>query len=225
MVSLDLRIRRFTPPAQKLLNLLPFDVGRRLGEIRTNLELHDLEALVQEAIHSASPQEHEVREKNGAWYALRIRPYKSWDSKITGAVISLQDIDTLKRRLDETREYADDLIEDSQGCILVLDEQLRVTAANRAFFRTFEVTATETEGRSIYGLGNGEWDLPELRRVLEEIIPSNAQAKDYEVRRSFAKLGPRTMVLNARRGELRSGRPSIVLTMEDVTDRREQGAA
>jgi two-component system CheB/CheR fusion protein len=225
MVSLDLRIRRFTPPAQKLMNLLPSDMGRRLGEIRTNLELQDLEALVQKAIQSASAQEHEVREKDGTWYALRIRPYKSWDSKITGAVISLQDIDTLKRRLDETREYADDLIENSQGCILVLDDQLRVTAVNRAFFRTFEVAAAETEGRSIYGLGNGEWDLPELRRVLEDIIPRNAQVKDYEVRRSFPKLGTRTMVLNARRVELRNGHPSIVLTIEDVTDRQEQGAA
>jgi two-component system, chemotaxis family, CheB/CheR fusion protein len=82
MVSLDLRIRRFTPPSQKLLNLQPSDIGRRLGEIRTNLEFQDLETLVQETTHSASPQEHEVREKGGTWYGLRIRPYKTWTTRL-----------------------------------------------------------------------------------------------------------------------------------------------
>jgi two-component system CheB/CheR fusion protein len=225
MVSLDLRIRRFTPPSQKLLNLQPSDIGRRLGEIRTNLELQDLEALVQKTIHSMVALEHEVRERGGSWYALRIRPYKSWDSKITGAVISFQDIDTLKRTLEKTREYADGLIENSQGCILLLDEKLRVTAANRAFFRTFGVTAAETEGNSIYELGDGQWNVPELRRVVEEIIPQNAQVMDYEVSHDFQKLGQRTMLLNARRVELQPGHPTIVLTIEDVTQRSQQGAA
>jgi two-component system CheB/CheR fusion protein len=225
MVSLDLRIRRFTPPSQKLLNLQPSDIGRRLGEIRTNLELQDLETLVQNTIHSASPQEHEVREKSGAWYGLRIRPYKTWDNKITGAVISLQDIDTLKRTLESTREYADELLENSQGCILLLDDKLRVTAANRAFYRTFDVTAPETEGRSIYELGDGQWNVTGLRRVLEDIIPKNAQVSDYEVRHDFPKLGPRTMLLNARRVELQPGRPSILVGIEDVSQRSQQGVA
>ncbi|MGB8987552.1 MAG: chemotaxis protein CheB [Candidatus Sulfotelmatobacter sp.] len=225
MVSLDLRIRRFTPPSQKLLNLQPSDIGRKLGEIRTNLEFQDLETLVQETIHSASPQEREVREKSGAWYGLRIRPYKTWDNKITGAVISLQDIDTLKRTLDKTREYADELVENSQGCILLLDEKLRVTAGNRAFYRTFEVSAPETEGSSIYELGNGQWNVNGLRRVLEDIIPRNAQVSDYEVRHDFPKLGPRTMVVNARRVELHPGHPSILLAIEDVSRRSQQGVA
>jgi len=225
MVSLDLRIRRFTPPAQKLLNLLPSDIGRRLGDIRTNLELPDLEALVHDAIRSAGEQEQEVREKNGAWYALRIRPYKSWDNKITGAVVSLQDINTLKRRLDKTREDTNEAIENSQGCFLLLDEELRVTAANRAFLRTFEVTGAEIEGRSIYGPGDGQWDLPELRRALEQTISQNEPVKDYEVKYSFAKLGPRIMLLNARSVELGGGSRSVVLTIEDVTDRQEQGVA
>ena len=225
MVSLDLRIRRFTPPSQRLLNLLPSDIGRRLGEIRTNLELEDLEALVQETIRCASPQEHEVRERGGSWYALRIRPYKSWDSKITGAVISLQDIDTLKRALEKTREYADGLIENSQGSILVLDDKFRVTAANRAFYRTFDVSSPETEGSSIYELGNGQWNVPGLRRVLEDVVSRNDQVIDYKVSHDFLKLGPRTMLLNARRVELQPGHPSIVLAIEDVTETREKGAA
>ena len=140
MVSNDLRIRRFTPPAQKLLNLLPGDIGRRLGEIRPNLDVEDLESLAREAIRHAAPQEREVRTNEGGWQMLYVRPYKTWDNRIEGAVISLQDVDALKRTLDQTREYADTIVESAREPILVLDIKLQVTAANPAFYRAFEVT-------------------------------------------------------------------------------------
>ena len=225
MVSMDLRIRRFTPPSQKLLNLLPTDIGRRLGEIRTNLDEQDLEALVKETISSASPQDREVREKGGTWYALRTRPYRTWDNKISGAVISLQDIDTLKRTLDQTREYADELIENARGSILLLDGRLRVTAANRAFYRTFDVIPAETESRLIYDLGDGQWKIPELRRLLEEIIPQNSRVDDFEISHDFPRIGSRDMLLNARRVELQPGHPFILLAIEDVTQKSREGAA
>jgi two-component system CheB/CheR fusion protein len=103
MVSNDFRIRRFTPSAQKLLNLLPGDVGRRLGEIRPNLDVEDLEGLAREAIRRAAPQQREVRTTEGEWRMLHVRPYMTWDNRIEGAVISLQDVDALKRSLDQTR--------------------------------------------------------------------------------------------------------------------------
>jgi two-component system CheB/CheR fusion protein len=219
MVSTDLRIRRFTPPAQKLLNLQPSDMGRRLGEIRTNLDLQDMEAVVEETIQTLTPQEHEVREKTGVWYALRVRPYKTWDSKISGAVISLQDIDALKRRLEQTRSYADRLVENSKGSILLLDEKLRVLAANRSFYRTFEVSAEETEGCTVFDLGDGQWNIPELRHLLAEVVPHNKQVVDFEVKHAFPKLGERTMMLNARRIELQPSMPFILLAIEDVSAR------
>jgi two-component system CheB/CheR fusion protein len=225
MVSTDLRIRRFTPPAQKLLNLLPSDMGRRLGEIRPNLELPDLEGLVRETVGNAKSQEHQVREKNGAWYVLRVRPYKAWDSKVGGAVITLQDIDTLKRTLDQTREYAEGLIEDAQAAFLLLDDKLHVTAANRAFYRIFSTSPQLTEGRPIYDLGNGQWNVPGLRQMLEEIGPGKSQVGGYTLTHDFPKLGPRPMLLNARRVELQPGRPFIVLALEDMSERNRQGVA
>jgi two-component system CheB/CheR fusion protein len=225
MVSMDLRIRRFTPPAQKLLNLLPGDMGRRLGEIRTNLELLDLETLVQETIHSLSPQEHEVHAKGGGWYALRIRPYRTWDRKVSGAVISLQDIDNLKRTLEHTLEYADGLVENSQGCILLLDDKLRITAANRAFNRTFSISAQEIEDCPIFDLSNGQWDVPGLRQLLDEIVSGRSQVGEYEMSHDFQNLGMRTLLLNARRVELQPGHPFILLAIEDVSERSKQGAA
>ena len=225
MVSNDLRIRRFTPPAQKLLNLLPGDIGRRLGEIRPNLEVEDLEALAREAIRHATSHQREVRTSEGGWQMLKVRPYKTWDNRIEGAVISLQDVDALKRTLDQTREYADTIVESAREPILVLNAALQVTAANPAFYKTFEVTPEETEGRLIYELGNGQWDIPKLRELLEEIVPRNSRVDDFEMSHDFPHLGARDMQLNARRVELQAGHPFILLAIEDVTEKSRVGAA
>jgi two-component system CheB/CheR fusion protein len=225
MVSNDLRIRRFTPPAQKLLNLLPGDIGRRLGEIRPNLDVEDLEGLAREAIRRAASQERQVRTSDGEWQILHVRPYKTWDNRIEGAVISLQDVDALKRTLDQTREYADTIVESAREPILVLDSRLQVTAANPAFYRAFNVATADTEGRLIYELGNRQWDIPKLRELLEEIIPGNSRVDDFEMRHDFPGIGAREMLLNARRIELQAGRPFILLAIEDVTKKNRQGAA
>jgi len=225
MVSNDLRIRRFTPPAQKLLNLLPGDIGRRLGEIRPNLDVEDLEALAHEAIRRVAPQERQVRTKEGGWQMLYVRPYKTWDNRIEGAVISLQDVDNLKRTLDQTREYADTIVESAREPILVLNGTLKVTAANPAFYRAFDVSHEETEGRLIYDLGNGQWNIPKLRELLEEIVPRNSRVDDFEMSHDFPHLGQRDMLLNARRVELQPGHPFILLAIEDVTEKSREGAA
>jgi two-component system CheB/CheR fusion protein len=225
MVSNDLRIRRFSPPAQKVLNLLPSDVGRRLGQIRPNLDLQDMEPMVRKVIDLTTPQEREVCTKEGVWHMLHVRPYETWDQKIEGAVISLQNIDALKRSLDHTREYADTIVESAREPILVLDARLQVTAANPAFYRTFEVTPEETEARLIYELGNGQWDIPRLRHLLEEIVPRNSRVDDFEMSHDFPHLGRRDMLLNARRVELQPGHAFILLAIEDVTAKSREGAA
>jgi two-component system CheB/CheR fusion protein len=225
MVSNDLRIRRFTPAAQKLLNLLPGDIGRRLGEIRPNLEVEDLEGLTREVIRRAGPQQREVRTTEGEWQLLHVRPYKTWDNRIEGAVISLQDVDALKRSLDQTREYADTIVESAREPILVLDTRLQVTAANPAFYRVFDAATEETEGRLIYELGDGQWNIPKLRELLEEIIPQNSRVDDFEMSHDFPHIGLREMQLNARRVELQAGHPFILLAIEDVTDKSDEGAA
>ena len=140
-------------------------------------------------------------------------------------MISLQDVDALKRTLDQTREYADTIVESAREPILVLNGGLQVTAANPAFYRCFEVTPEETEGRLIYQLGNGQWNIPKLRELLEEIIPRNSRVDDFEMSHDFPLLGQRDMRLNARRVELQAGHPFILLAIEDVTEKSRQGVA
>jgi signal transduction histidine kinase len=95
-----------------------------------------------------------------------------------------------------------------------------VRSANRAFYQTFQVSPEETEGHLIYELGNGQWDIPALRTLLEDIIPQKSVFSDYELEHDFPTIGRRIMMLNARK--LRAGNHSemLVLAMEDITERR-----
>jgi two-component system CheB/CheR fusion protein len=112
------------------------------------------------------------------------------------------------------------LIESAREAILVLDRSLLVTSANKAFYRQFEVVPRETENRPVYDLGDGQWNIPKLRELLERILPHNGRVEDFEVRHDFPHLGPRVMLLNARRIEPQSGQQMILLYIEDVTQKR-----
>lgn len=105
--------------------------------------------------------------------------------------------------------------------VLVLDRELRVIAASRSFYLTFMVSAEDTKGKLLYALGDGQWDIPKLRVLLEKIIPEQGVMEGYEVEHEFPGLGHRTMCLNARQVFYEEGaNTTILLGMEDVTDRR-----
>jgi two-component system CheB/CheR fusion protein len=97
MVAADLRVRRYTPMAEKVLNLIPTDIGRPISDIKPNIDCPDLEGLITEAIDSVTIKEREVQDRNGTWYSLRIRPYKNVENRIDGAVLALFDIDSSRR--------------------------------------------------------------------------------------------------------------------------------
>jgi two-component sensor histidine kinase len=106
--------------------------------------------------------------------------------------------------------------------LLVLDEQLRVVAASRSFYITFKVDRDETQGRLLFELGDGAWDIPKLRLLLGKIIPERGEMEDYEVDHNFPDIGRRTMLLNARKVfyEVGSHANIILLGIEDVTGKR-----
>ncbi|HUS24537.1 MAG TPA: chemotaxis protein CheB [Candidatus Binatia bacterium] len=104
MLGRDLRIRRFTPAAERLFNLIPADVGRPIGDIKLRLDVPDLEPLLSEAIDTVSIKELDVQDRHGRWYSLRVRPYKTLENRIDGAVLVLVDVDSLKRAEQALRE-------------------------------------------------------------------------------------------------------------------------
>ncbi|MEO8194906.1 MAG: response regulator [Gemmatimonadales bacterium] len=126
--------------------------------------------------------------------------------------------------VDDIETYAQDIVDTVREPLLMLDTSLRVQSANRAFYETFHVSPEETEDQLIYELGNGQWDIPDLRTLLEDVIPTSSVFNDFELEHSFPRIGRRVMLLNGRK--LRAGSHSaiIVLAMEDVTERRRSEA-
>jgi PAS domain-containing protein len=120
--------------------------------------------------------------------------------------------------------YIRTVIDTAREPFLILDQDLRVVAGNSCFFRTFQVSEKETEGILVYDLGNGQWNIPRLRKLLEDIVPQNTFFRDFEVDHEFPQLGRKIIILNARRiykeEEEDKKNTLILLAMEDVTDHR-----
>jgi chemotaxis protein methyltransferase CheR len=117
--------------------------------------------------------------------------------------------------------YIQTVVDTAREPFLILDENLLVISANRTFYAFFRVTQEETEGKKIYDLGNGQWDVPKLSILLEDILPKNTFFEDFKVEHTFPKIGHKIMLLNARRiyktGE---ERPIMLLAMEDITKQK-----
>lgn len=138
-------------------------------------------------------------------------------------VLAMEDVTERRRAerlLAEIETYAQNIVDTVREPLVMLDSTLRVRSANRAFYQTFQVSSEETENCLIYELGNGQWDIPALRTLLDDIIPQRSVFDDYELEHDFPSLGRRVMLLNAR--QLRAGNHTelLVLALEDVTERR-----
>jgi chemotaxis protein methyltransferase CheR len=123
--------------------------------------------------------------------------------------------------IEEARAFAQAIINTVREPFLVLDQDLRVLAASRSFYQTFKVSTEDTQGRLLYALGDGQWDIPALHLLLEKIIPEQGVMEDYEVEHEFPDIGQRTMCLNARKVFYEKGsHTTILLGIEDITRQR-----
>lgn len=124
--------------------------------------------------------------------------------------------------LEGQKEFAEKIVDASRDALLILGWDLRVKIANETFYETFKVDRAATEGQMVYDLGNGQWNIPRLRELLENVLPENDTFDDFEVAHEFEDLGPRIMVLNARRVDHMN---LILLAIEDQTETRRATAA
>ncbi|HEX4169249.1 MAG TPA: chemotaxis protein CheB [Bryobacteraceae bacterium] len=225
MVDSELRVRRFNAVAEKLFELRPIDIGRPVAHLRGRLKTPDMETHVRRVIETLHATELEIQDNDGHWYLLVTRPYRTLDDHISGAVITIQDIDPLKRGLEaaeDARDYAQGLIETVREPLIVLDADLRIQDATPAFYETFLVSREETQGRFLYDLGNGQWNHPRLRELIGAALFRNEPFHDFEIEHDFPHIGRRSMVLNARRIPRQETRHrALLLAIEDVTERRE----
>jgi two-component system, chemotaxis family, CheB/CheR fusion protein len=224
MLDGELRIRRFTALAQQIFNLIPTDLGRPFSDIQPNIIIPDLGASIGEVIDTLTTKEAEIQDRTGYWYSLRIRPYRTIDNRIDGVVIGLIDIDTLKRSakiLEAARDYANAIVETVRQPLLVLDSDLRVVRANDCFYQTFALTPARTDRQSIFEVENGVWDLPSLRSLLENVLDRDTEFQDFEVTQIRSSQSTQILLFNARKIKDDREEQSILLAIEDITERRQ----
>ena len=207
-------IRRFTREVTNIYRLVSSDVGRPLADIKANLEGEELLNKAQSVLETLIPFEQEICTHNGAWYLVRIQPYRTLDNVIEGVVLTFTDIS--KRIQAETevqlaRKLAENIVDTIREPLLVLDCNLQVVSANRAFYQYFQVKVTDTVGRKIYDLGDGQWNIPALRELLEIILPRDITVEEYVVEHNFPNIGHHRIILNARRIIGKASEPSLIL--------------
>jgi signal transduction histidine kinase len=220
----QLRVKRFTPETTNIINLIQKDIGRPVSDFKTKLEGENLVQEAQEVLKTLVPKQSEIRSIDGRWYLKRITPYRTANNVIDGVVLTFIDITERKRSesdAETAREFAEDVVGTVREPLVVLDDKFNVISANESFYRRFKLTPQSTERRSFFELNKRQWDIPELRRMLEKVLPENHAFDNFSIDHEFPGLGHTILLLNARRihrGAL--GSELILLAFEDVTDRQ-----
>jgi len=126
--------------------------------------------------------------------------------------------DEVKKSREVALHFMKTLVEVARESFLILDPDLKVLMANPTFYQKFRVSPDQTENKYIYALGNGQWNIPALKKLLKEILPKKKNVRDYEVNHIFETIGEKTILLNARQID---SVQLIVLAMEDISDKKQ----
>ncbi len=219
----DLRIQRFTPATDQIFNLQEGDGGRRISDITCNLAELDVAKVAARVLDKLDRHESKVATRDGeAIYLMRAAPYRTRDNVIEGVVLTFMDVTEYEAQAAEARDARnlfEKIAEVMREPILVMDEDFVIRTANPAFYRMFQTSPAEIEGKKVFALGDGRWDAPELHRFLEEVIPENRVFTDYFFEHDFPRLGRRKMAMSGRKieaGEVR--RPIVLVTFRDASE-------
>ncbi|HMC82537.1 MAG TPA: PAS domain-containing protein, partial [Candidatus Polarisedimenticolia bacterium] len=183
IVGMDFRIRRYTASAERLLNLVPGDMGRSIS-LMDSFCGKDIQAKVSQVIDRLASVEEEVLCRNQRWYALRVSPYKTLDHAIRGAVVSLIDIDVRKRSaalMRDVGEYATRFLGAIHHPLLMLDGRVRIVWANQPYFDFFGVIPEETIGNSFPTPADPVWAHSHVRERLEQTLRTGEAFRDHAV--------------------------------------------
>lgn len=210
----DRTIRRFTSTGAMLFNLIASDVGRPIGQIRPRVDIPDLDRLASDVIKTSLPQELEVRDQKGHWYALRIRPYQADSPQIGGVLIAIEDVNDLK-------QFSTAIVESMRTSLVVLDYRFRVISANPAFYRTFQIPQAEAEGRVLFEVSHGQWNISELRELIDRVVREKRIVEDFELAHEFPSIGRKVLLVDVHQlsaTEKETG--NILVVIEDLTERK-----
>ncbi len=209
----QLKIKRFTRDATKILNLIEGDIGRPLDHITSKLKVDSLTAAAREVLDKLLPVHREVETLAGRWYSLRIHPYRTMENLIAGVVMSFVDINEQKQLQEEQRKIIDTIRES----VLVLDTNMRVLSANRAFYGIFQLGAAETEGKQLVEISK-DLDFPQLRELAKSARKEESRIENLVLDCRLPKTGRRRLRLNGYPLHVAATlSQKVLLIMEDIT--------
>jgi two-component system CheB/CheR fusion protein len=208
-----LRIKRFTPAAAAILNVIAADIGRPLTHLTHSLGDQNLAGTATEVVKTLVPIEKEVRGMNDRCYLMTCLPYRTSDNKIEGVILTFIDITAVKQSeisMGERRNLLERIINNLDEALVVLDQQLRVVTANRGFYEMFGLTTAKTLNRSLPDIGNGEWKIPELLVALQKMAENPREIKDFQIEREFSGR-PRHLMLDVKPLAAEENQPALIL--------------
>jgi two-component system CheB/CheR fusion protein len=220
IVDLELRVRRFTPTVREIASFIPGDVGRPIGDLKLKVKVDDLADRVREVVTTVTPKEWEIQGPEDRWFRLQIRPYRTADNRLDGAVLSFVDIDLLKHALNDAegaRDYARSIVETVTTALVVLDSDLRVVTANHAFDETLALAPEAPAGVSLFAVGAGVLDQPAARSALTEAVTGPARLAALELTVELPRAGRKVLALTGRPILWSGGAPMFLLAIDDVT--------
>jgi len=217
IVGLDLRIRRFTQAAEKLMDLLPTDIGRSAAQLNSFLGGFGIEQVITESINGLATIEREVHATDGKWYALRIVPYRTLDLVIRGAVISIVDVDMSKRRTDLTSavdEYAAEGLAAIQQPLMIVDGNQAVIWVNALYYQAFQLTPQEIIGSRLGKIGAGAWSDPGLEKRIADTMQTGAPFRGHSLTLVHEGVESRVTVSGSRLRSLANQSKLVLLAVE-----------
>jgi len=198
----QLAVRRFTREATRIFRLVATDVGRPLADIKGDTEGDGLLAGARQVLDTLVPWEREITTPAGVAFLARIQPYRTLDNVIDGVVMTFTDITVrvaAEGAAQEARRVTQGIVDSVREPLLVLDSRLEVSSASRAFYEQFGGKAENVVGQNLHELDGGQWDVPELRRLLQAVVTQGRAFDDFAVEHDVPGVGPRWFLLNARR--------------------------
>ncbi|MEO7735729.1 MAG: chemotaxis protein CheB, partial [Kofleriaceae bacterium] len=215
IVDAERRIRRFTPKARAVMRLIPGDLGRPIADLQPSLAIIELDRAIASVIASRDTHEAEVVHDDGTCYRMQIRPYCTTDQEIDGAVIAFVDITSLRHSLEATRsarDYATAIVDAVPSPLIVLDDQLVVRSANRAFH---DLVPGALVGRPFFAVA--DWHGAALRKELERVVAGGAPFETLRLEHRAPGGGSRFLLAGARIISRSAGGALLLLGMSDVT--------
>lgn len=214
----DLRVQRFTPAATSVFNLIASDVDRPISHITSQIGDYDITGAARKVLNTLIPFADTIQSKEGNWYSIRILPYRTTDNSIAGVVLTFIDVSE-REHMKVSLAFAEEIVNTLFQPVVILDDCLKIVSANTAFFDYFKTRHRLVEGERLLDFENKLMDVPELRLLLEDILPKDKVVLGYEFDRELPTLGKRRLRVSARQLKTGDKAPErILLVMDDVTE-------